>query len=302
MTLKAVSTSSSGGGVTSVAAGTGLNGGGTGAVTVGINPALSVGYTVAQSITTTPASNTSNDGLSLIDATPATAANQQFSPRLHLIGQGWGTTGSASVPVDWIIENQPTQGATAGTNLVLSSQINGGGYSASMTLSQGNAGVSFAGTVTSTAGSGFVGANLAVNGANVPVVGVYRPVASVLGFSTVSAARGSFDANGNFITLFATADQSKSVQTPTTGFSITIGNNTSTLYLTPAGTLATGSIALPTTPIDGQQVQVGSSQIITALTVTSSQTINNAPTTIGTAGSGFKYIYHLATTTWLRLY
>lgn len=133
--------------------------------------------------------------------------------------------------------------------------------------------------------------------------GFYWPGANRLGFSTAGTARGEFDANGNFVTLNATADQSKSVQTPTTGFSITFSNNITTLILTPAGTLATGTITLPATPVDGQNVRFTTSQIITALTVSpnSGQSLVGAPTTLA-VGQGAAFIYHLATTTWYRLY
>src|ERR1035441_95495 len=58
------------------------------------------------------AANTSGDGLVLTNTTAATSANQRFSPRLHLTGQGWKTTATAaSQAVDWIIETQPIQGA-----------------------------------------------------------------------------------------------------------------------------------------------------------------------------------------------
>lgn len=112
--------------------------------------------------------------------------------------------------------------------------------------------------------------------------------------------------SGTFSTLIntaAVADQSTSLQIPVTSFSITIPNGCSTLYLNPAGTLAAGTITMPAAPIDKQVVEVGSSQIITALTVSANagQTLLDAPTTIGTVGSGFAYIYNLATTTWLRL-
>jgi hypothetical protein len=296
--VTAVPGSGSGGAITSIVAGTGLSGGGaSGAVTVGINPAISVGYTVAQSITTTPASNTSNDGLSLIDATAATAANQQFSPRLHFTGQGWATTPVASQPVDWIVEEQVQQGTTNPTSsLVFSSQINGSGYVVNVTLNSGGNGIMVvAGPVQANA--------FRVISSTVSANGIYLPVTNALGFSTNSVARGSFDANGNFITLFAHADQSKSVQVPVTAFSITIANNTSTLILNPAGTLATGTITMPATPIDGQEVQITSSQTVTACTFSpnASQTISNAPTTL-VAGVGNKFIYHLAGTNWYRLY
>ena len=113
------------------------------------------------------------------------------------------------------------------------------------------------------------------------------------------------DGFGNLINSQAVADQSKSVQVPLTGFTITIANNISSLILDPAGTLATGTINLPATPIDGQIVRISSSQTITSLTVSGNgNTIKNAPTalTISATGSyGFTYIFHTANTTWYRL-
>jgi hypothetical protein len=293
---------SGGGGVgtvTSIAFGAGLTGG---TITSSGPVALDLTYaaikTAVDTHSITLAANTSGDGMILKTPVSAAAASQQYSPRLHLSGQGWATTPVASQPVDWVVEVIPTQGATNPTStLVFSSATNGGAYSAALSLTSGGAAanvVTFNGSIATP--------SLRVTGATLPVAGIYSAGSNALSFASSSAAAGSFDTNKNFIHLFAIADQSKSVQVPITGFSITIANNTSTLILDPAGTLAAGTVALPATPIDGQEVTVTSSQIITALTVTSSQTIKNAPTTIGTAGIGFKYIYHLANTTWYRLY
>ena len=129
------------------------------------------------------------------------------------------------------------------------------------------------------------------------VSGLHNPAGSVVA--------ATVDANGNILQKQALADQSTSVQSPTTGFTITIGNNISTLMLTPSATLASGTINLPAAPVDKQIVHVSSSQTITALTVSGNgNTISNAPTalTISATGSyGFAYIYNLASTTWLRL-
>lgn len=159
-------------------------------------------------------------------------------------------------------------------------------------------------TTSMSAGSSFNGQRIAfsVNG-TIPAVGVYSDTTNELDFSTASTKRAKFDTNGNFITLKATADQSKSLQTPTTGFSITIADNISTLILKPAGTLATGTITMPATPVDGQNVRITTSQIITALTLSpnSGQSIIAAPTTLG-VGQGVGYTYSSSDTTWYRLY
>lgn len=110
------------------------------------------------------------------------------------------------------------------------------------------------------------------------------------------------DTSGNLINIQAVADQSYSLQAPSTGFTITIANNISTLILDPLTTLATGTINMPSTPIDGQTVRVTSSQIITSLTVSGNgHSIVGSPTTLP-LGAGFAYIYNLSGTTWYRLY
>lgn len=79
---------------------------------------------------------TSSDGIILLNATAAAAGAQQYSPRLRFTGQGWKTNATAaSQTVDWIVENQPVQGAASPTtNLAISYQVNGGGFTALMTL------------------------------------------------------------------------------------------------------------------------------------------------------------------------
>lgn len=83
----------------------------------------------------------STDGLVLQNTTAAAAGAQQWSPRLHLIGQGWKTTATAgSQTVDWIAEVQPVQGAANPTsNLVFSTSVNGGAYAQILTLNTSGA-------------------------------------------------------------------------------------------------------------------------------------------------------------------
>jgi hypothetical protein len=87
---------------------------------------------------------TSTDGLVLTNTTAASVGAQQWSPRLHFTGQGWKTTATAaSQTVDFIQELQPVQGTANPTgNLTWSSQVNGAGYGALMTLtSSGSVGI-----------------------------------------------------------------------------------------------------------------------------------------------------------------
>jgi hypothetical protein len=81
-------------------------------------------------------------------------------------------------------------------------------------------------------------------------------------------------------------------QTPLTAFTITVPNGVSRLLLTPAGTLATGTITLPANPVDGQEVCLYSTQTQTALTLSANtgQTISNAITAM-TANTRYCYDY-----------
>lgn len=91
--------------------------------------------------------------------------------------------------------------------------------------------------------------------------------------------------------------------TPTTGFSITPSDITTKLILTPAGTLATGTINMPVNPVDTQVLAVASTETVTTLTVAPSggQALHNAPTTLP-AGTGFAMIYRGSNDDWYRLY
>ena len=84
---------------------------------------------------------TSTDGMVLQNTTAAAAGVQQYSPRLHFIAQGWKTNATAaSQTVDWIIENEPSQGTAAPSSfLAFLSQINAGGYTAQLSISSGGA-------------------------------------------------------------------------------------------------------------------------------------------------------------------
>lgn len=109
------------------------------------------------------------------------------------------------------------------------------------------------------------------------------------------------DQNGGFYGVQASA---YSRQTPTTGFAITAGNGISFLILDPAGTLATGTITMPAAPLDGHEVTVSSSQIITALTVQANagQTLDGGISAATFAANSFaQWKYVLAVTTWYRV-
>lgn len=87
---------------------------------------------------------TSTDGVILTTNGNATVGVQKLSPRLRFSGSGWKTDATATARMtDWIVENQPVQGAAdPSANLVFSSQINNGGYTSRVTFkSVGDVGV-----------------------------------------------------------------------------------------------------------------------------------------------------------------
>lgn len=190
--------------------------------------------------------------------------------------------------------------ATRGTGTALTNITFG--YAAALTYTFAFTGTAtFSGPVT--LGTGTLTARIVVANTNPPASGFYAPGTNRVGVGNNSVASAEWDANGNYILKKGSADQSYSLQVPTTGFSIAFPNNIGTLILKPAGTLATGTITLPTTPIDGQVVRFTTSQIITALTTSpaAGQSLVGAVTTLG-IGQGAAYLYSLSDTTWYRLY
>lgn len=97
-------------------------------------------------------------------------------------------------------------------------------------------------------------------------------------------------------------------EAPLTGASITVASTTGKLILGPAGTIATLTVVFPaaSTLADGQTLEVGTSNTVTALTITpgSGTTVSNTPTALTvstTASYGYKFIYRTANTNWYRL-
>ena len=87
--------------------------------------------------------------------------------------------------------------------------------------------------------------------------------------------------------------------TPTSGSTVTASSTANNLILNPAGSLATLTIAMPSTPADGQIFSVSTTQIITVLTFTATPTIYNAPTTLA-AGAVARFQYSAAVNSWFR--
>jgi hypothetical protein len=91
--------------------------------------------------------------------------------------------------------------------------------------------------------------------------------------------------------------------TPSTAFSITPGLGVQVVQITPAGTLATGTITTPAAPVDGQTLRIFSTQIVTAFTLTANtgQTINGTAVTALAANVAVTYMYSAATAAWFRI-
>lgn len=103
-------------------------------------------------------------------------------------------------------------------------------------------------------------------------------------------------------TMMSQLYPARSVQTPTTGFSIAPAPGVTLLVLNPAGTLAAGTIQMPPTPGDNQTFTVITSQTITAATFNANagQTLNGAPSTLP-ANTCVEWIYVTVLSTWFRL-
>lgn len=104
---------------------------GTGNVVLSTSPTITTpAITTSATITRDAIGTASSTGFELTNTTAAAAGAQQFSPCAILTSQGWKTNATAaSQSTNWCIQNQAVQGsANPTTDLVFSSQINGGGY------------------------------------------------------------------------------------------------------------------------------------------------------------------------------
>lgn len=85
-----------------------------------------------------------------------------------------------------------------------------------------------------------------------------------------------------------------------TAFTVTVNAGDVWLILTPTGTLADGTIALPDGPSDRDTVTVNCTQIVTTLTVSSAKTVTGAPTTLA-ANAFFTMRYDAVAGAWYRI-
>lgn len=95
-----------------------------------------------------------------------------------------------------------------------------------------------------------------------------------------------------------------SAQTPLTAFNIVVPNFTSLLYLTPAGTLATGTLTMEASPVsDGQNFCLLDTQTQTAITIAANtgQSLGGlANLTALVANTRYCWFYNAQLATWIR--
>lgn len=91
-------------------------------------------------------------------------------------------------------------------------------------------------------------------------------------------------------------------QTTTTGFSYTLPSGYTGVVFTPAATLASGTVTMPSSPSDGMVVTIASTQVITALSLAGNtgQSIVNAITTL-LAGGAASFVYRASNSTWYKV-
>jgi len=85
---------------------------------------------------------------------------------------------------------------------------------------------------------------------------------------------------------------------PTTGQTVAAASGVSALFLDPAGTLLALTVELPANPVDGQVFMMGSSRIITTLTITG--TIVGTLTTLALGGFA-RFCYSASASKWFRV-
>lgn len=90
-------------------------------------------------------------------------------------------------------------------------------------------------------------------------------------------------------------------QVVTNGFSLTVPPGIKNVILDPAGVLANGTLTMPASATDGQEIVFITGQTITACTFSANvgQTILNAPTTL-VAGTNASFLFSQSTASWYK--
>lgn len=87
---------------------------------------------------------------------------------------------------------------------------------------------------------------------------------------------------------------------PVTGFVVAALAGVGALILNPAGTLAAGTIVFPAAPVNNQTLKICSTQIVTALTLTSAKTVNN-PIAAMAAGGAYAWQFLASPNAWFKI-
>jgi hypothetical protein len=109
-----------------------------------------------------------------------------------------------------------------------------------------------------------------------------------------------------FRTTFTSPEFVTTITTPGDGFSLSLPLNSNKQWalLIPTGTLATGTIVLPSATylIDGQEILITSTLAVTSLTINGNgaTAVYGAPTSFS-AGDSVKLRYNLLTTSWYKI-
>jgi hypothetical protein len=85
------------------------------------------------------------------------------------------------------------------------------------------------------------------------------------------------------------------------GFTETFGASDDAIILYHAGTIGSGTVTMPASPLDGQVVHISLAMTVTNLTVSANagQTLLGSPTT-GGVSTPCAFVYRAANTTWYR--
>jgi hypothetical protein len=111
---------------------------------------------------------------------------------------------------------------------------------------------------------------------------------------------GIVSTNSNIYLNSGVISHGKQIVSPNSGTTVNVSANVEYLILKLGGTLASLTINMTVAPIDGQELAISSTQIITTLAIRASSgaTIYNAPTTFAAAGGKFRMIYDLSSNSW----
>lgn len=90
---------------------------------------------------------------------------------------------------------------------------------------------------------------------------------------------------------------------PVNASTVTFANNKKTLLLTPTTTLASLTINLPSTPFDGQEIRITTSETITTITLVPGvgKSVSVSTISLGNLWLSASFIYVASSNTWYKL-